>query len=503
VIGAGHNGLALATYLEGAGLSTAVVESRDTAGGMTRTEEPVLPGFKHNPHANYFAYRDVMPMLRDFGLRRSGLRLTMPAAQHGITFADGRPPIVLHRPGLEERTRRSIAAYSSADADLYLALKGRAATLGSTIAAGIYRPPDRRWFAHQREATEAAYADIGIGVASGSVTARELIDDLFGSPEMRALLYQVAAEFGAPIEEPGSGFAMLSFVLWMTANWWLVLGGMQALADALREAAARVGVSLLTATPVTEILIDGGTAVGVATADGRTIVARRLVASSAGLGQTLLDLVDRDSLGAETTDQVREFDRRPASTVGSMMVCLREPPSYSSARWDPDIDRCFHTMIGFDGPAETLKHIREVEVGMLPTPAGAVRVNTLWDRSQAPRGRHVGAADIFLPPLSSLDETSWEEVAAAYNPAFLASWREFAPNVVGSNILADHFHLPRQYDRKILLKLGPDQYRTPIDRLYLCGAATYPGGGVHGACGYNAYQVIAADLGLVPPAPLL
>ena len=40
---------------------------------------------------------------------------------------------------------------------------------------------------------------------------------------------------------------------------------------------------------------------------------------------------------------------------------------------------------------------------------------------------------------------------------------------------------------------GYARYRTPIHGLYLCGAATHPGGGVMGACGYNAAREIIAD----------
>jgi phytoene dehydrogenase-like protein len=40
---------------------------------------------------------------------------------------------------------------------------------------------------------------------------------------------------------------------------------------------------------------------------------------------------------------------------------------------------------------------------------------------------------------------------------------------------------------------GWAQYRTPIRNLYLCGAATHPGGGVMGACGYNAAREILKD----------
>ncbi len=42
--------------------------------------------------------------------------------------------------------------------------------------------------------------------------------------------------------------------------------------------------------------------------------------------------------------------------------------------------------------------------------------------------------------------------------------------------------------------IGWAQYRTPIEGLYLCGAGTHPGGGVTGACGFNAAREIIKDL---------
>jgi phytoene dehydrogenase-like protein len=42
-------------------------------------------------------------------------------------------------------------------------------------------------------------------------------------------------------------------------------------------------------------------------------------------------------------------------------------------------------------------------------------------------------------------------------------------------------------------------YLTEVDALYLCGPSAHPGGGMHGACGYNAFKVIAEDLGLTSP----
>jgi phytoene dehydrogenase-like protein len=41
--------------------------------------------------------------------------------------------------------------------------------------------------------------------------------------------------------------------------------------------------------------------------------------------------------------------------------------------------------------------------------------------------------------------------------------------------------------------IGWAQYRTPVERLYLCGAGTHPGGGLTGLPGANAAREIARD----------
>src|SRR5262249_53180816 len=41
--------------------------------------------------------------------------------------------------------------------------------------------------------------------------------------------------------------------------------------------------------------------------------------------------------------------------------------------------------------------------------------------------------------------------------------------------------------------IGWAQYRTPLKRLYLCGAGTHPGGGLTGLSGANAAREIARD----------
>src|SRR4030067_1049908 len=109
IIGAGHNGLTLAAYLARAGLSVGVFERRHEDGGGANTEEATVPGFWHNLHAQYMEFIDYMPFYHDFGLEKLGARMIYPEAQLGITFADGRPPIVIYNPCFREKTYESSA----------------------------------------------------------------------------------------------------------------------------------------------------------------------------------------------------------------------------------------------------------------------------------------------------------------------------------------------------------------------------------------------------------
>lgn len=498
VVGAGPNGLCLAAYLQRAGLATVVFDSRPVVGGMARTEEPALPGFRHNPHANYFSYQDVMPMVADFGLRSHGLMTTMPVAQHGMAFSDGRPPVVLHRPDSLDRTHANLARHARADADTFVALERRALRLGPTVAAGLYRPPTGDWFGRQAVAVHAAFDDMGITAGLGTRSGTALVDELFESDGVRALLYQALGEFGVRADQPGGDFSFLAFVLWIVGQARLPIGGMQTVVEAMARACRAEGVRLVTGSAVRRIVVEHGRAVGVVVGDDDVVRARQLVASTADIRETLRELVGTRWLDASTQRDLASLGV-PASTLASQMFCLRRPPAYLSARHDADIDRCFRTVVGIDSADESLAHLRDIDAGLLARPVAGTRVNSLWDGSQAPPGLHVAGADSAFPAVDLLAPDDWEVVRSTYSDALLRRWADFAPNMTRDNVLADHFEPPGRFDRTLLLKEGTAQYRTGVDRLYLCGAATFPGGGVHGACGYNAYQAIAEDLDLASP----
>ena len=57
-------------------------------------------------------------------------------------------------------------------------------------------------------------------------------------------------------------------------------------------------------------------------------------------------------------------------------------------------------------------------------------------------------------------------------------------------------HLEMSIDQMFMMRpaLTMSNYRGPIDGLYFTGASTHPGGGIMGAAGRNAAQVVVHDL---------
>jgi phytoene dehydrogenase-like protein len=74
-----------------------------------------------------------------------------------------------------------------------------------------------------------------------------------------------------------------------------------------------------------------------------------------------------------------------------------------------------------------------------------------------------------------------------------ADMERYNPNYVGGDINSGAGTLLQTFFRPTP-RWNP--YRTPLPGVYLCGASTAPGGGVHGMCGEGAAQAALADLGV-------
>ncbi len=133
------------------------------------------------------------------------------------------------------------------------------------------------------------------------------------------------------------------------------------------------------------------------------------------------------------------------------------------------------------------------------------------DASRAPSGQHTGYAYCHVPHGSTVDRTEAieaqiERFAPGFRDRILArhamspAWFErHNPNYKGGAITGGVADALQLFNRPVT-RLDP--YSTPNPRLFICSAATPPGGGVHGMCGYWAAQSVLKrlDCGLRPSA---
>lgn len=471
VIGAGVNGLSLALNLARAGLATLVVEKGGQVGGQAATEEPLLPGFKVHPHANYLSFAELIATQSFAASRAMAVPVVTPSAQHGLCFRDGRAPVILHRRDEARKTRRSLSVYSKRDARSFERCKALADQLTPQLSELYFSPPYNALLKSYVRHIAETFRDMVDPRHLGQQSARQVIDRLFESDEVRTLLYLLTLEFSGNLHEPGSDVALLGHVLWILGRRSLPIGGMLAVPTALAAAAQAAGVRIVLGEDVAQVVAREGAVEGVQLRGGRFIAAP-IVASSAPIAE------------ASHLDPVR------ANMIGSYAACLQHAPDYKSAVHDADINRCSQTFVGLDSTEEVLEHVQDLQAGRLPVPSGAIRLNTHWDPGQAPRGQHTAGADCAFP--AALDDGLRAGVERAYPAAFAEMWAAYAPNMGGS-VLAHRITVSQVDSRKMVLREGHGQYRGPVRGHYLCGSFVHPGGGVHGACGSNAGQVIMSD----------
>jgi phytoene dehydrogenase-like protein len=113
---------------------------------------------------------------------------------------------------------------------------------------------------------------------------------------------------------------------------------------------------------------------------------------------------------------------------------------------------------------------------------------------------------------TTLCDASWDDIKEPFADRCLDVLAEYAPNIrdaviarqvlspldlerrfglTGGNIFQGAMTLGQLFSFRPLP--GYANYRTPVRDLYMCGSATHPGGGVMGACGYNAVREILRD----------
>jgi phytoene dehydrogenase-like protein len=159
----------------------------------------------------------------------------------------------------------------------------------------------------------------------------DLLDEWFESPEVKGVLAinGVIGTWAGP-EEPGTAYVMMHHTIGDVGDghlgsWGYPIGGMGAVADALRRSAESFGADVRTSSPVERIDVADGRVCGVATRDGRELRAPIVVAATHPQ-ITFLRHLDPAELPSEFVDDLRRW--RSRSGTVKVNVALSELPDF-------------------------------------------------------------------------------------------------------------------------------------------------------------------------------
>jgi phytoene dehydrogenase-like protein len=515
VIGAGHNGLACALDLARQGRRVLVLEAATEAGGATRMRT-LAPGFRV-PGCAHLLHALPQSLVDDFELERHALRFAARGLATHALSGDGRAALRLDANGVHgaDLPQADVTRY----ADFRRRMMRHAQALLPLLATippklTLESWPDRlamlRTGLRIRRLGRTGMREL---LRIAGMNAYDLLDDEFSHPGLKGALAfdaSLGAEYGP--RSPGTVLTWLHRLAGEAGAGSLGIaqpvGGVAAVTDAMAAALRARGGALRTGARVERLLVAGDRVCGVRLEGGEEIAARTVV-SSADVRRTFLGM-----LGAEHLDTGfvrRVVHHRAKGLVAKLHLALSEAPRFTGLApadlggrllVSPDMDYLENAF----NPSK----YRELP----EQPALEISLPTANDPTLAPPGQHVMSVLVQFVPYDLGPDP--EGARRALEHSVMAVLERHAPGI-GRLVVARELLTPADIEREYGLAgghwhngalafdqffinrplPGAHQYRSPVPGLYLCGAASHPGGSLTGFAGRNAARQMLAE-GLNP-----
>jgi phytoene dehydrogenase-like protein len=462
VVGSGPNGLAAALTLAAAGVQVTVLEAADAIGGGTRSSELTLPGLIHDECSGFHPLAVDTPFSRAFDLTAQGLTWRWADVEWSHPLDGGRGAAV-------RRSVEDTAAGLGRDASSYRRIFGPLTERFDDIAEDFLRPLLHVPSHPVKLARFGAYS-----LLPAAALARR-----WATPEARALFAGVAAHSFRPFTSPAS--SAIGVALGTAAHrygWPVAEGGSGAISRAVSELLAGYGVTVETGVTVRSIAELGDPDVvmlDVAPAAAARIVgdrmprriARALTRYRHGPGSYKVEFAVQD--GVPWTHE----DSRRAGTVhvgGTFEEIAATEADVVRGRMP---ERPF-VLVGQQYVADPTR--------------SRDGVHPLYTYAHVPAGYTGNATEAIERQIERFAPGFRDRILARHvtSPAGLEAHNA---NYVGGDVVTGA-NDPLQLVFRPRIALDP--YRLGVDGVYLCSAATPPGAGAHGLCGFNAAQAALA-----------
>ncbi|MEU1424367.1 NAD(P)/FAD-dependent oxidoreductase [Kitasatospora sp. NPDC086009] len=505
VIGAGPNGLVAANILADAGWQVEVLESQSEPGGAVRSDRGVHPGYVHDVFSSFYPLAAASPAIGALDLGAHGLRWSHAPTVLAHPLPDGRCA-TLHR-GVTANCAGLESAFGGADAEAWQRLSQLWEDLDPHLVRSLFTPfpPVRAGVAM---AARLRAADGLRTLRFLTLPVRRLAQEEFTEPGAGLLLAGCALHADLLPESVGSAaFGWLMAMLGQQVGWPAPVGGAAALTAALVRRLEASGGSVHCDARVVEVVVRGGRALGVRTADGQSHRARRAVLADVPAPTLYGALVGWEHLPPRTRADLRRF-QWDFSTV-KVDWALDGPIPWTA----PEAAAAGTVHLGADLD-ELSDYALQLSTGRLPRrPFALLGQMTTTDPGRSPAGTESAWAYTHVPQVIRDDlgdagitgrwdtreteamaeriEDQVERFAPGFRDRIVARrvltpplLEERDPSLVGGAINGGTT-APHQ---QLVFRPVPGTGRpeTPVAGLYLASSSAHPGGGVHGACGANA-----------------
>src|SRR5271154_3867076 len=442
IIGAGHNGLTCAAYLAMAGLRVKVVDRRKVVGGAAVTEE-FHPGFR-NSVAAYTVSLLNPKVIRDLELPRHGLRVVERKLANFLPL-DATNYLKVGA----GQTEREVAKFSQRDAARLGAYGARLDVIADVLRDLVLETPPNVTAGGWLEALPQLLRSARLGKRISGLdmpmrrellslfvqSAGDYLDSWFESAPIKAAygFDGIVGNYASPYSA-GSAYVLLHHVFGEVNGkkgaWGHAIGGMGAITQSMAKAAAERGVDIRTASPVREVLVEAGRAVGVVTEKGEAIRARSVVSN---LNPKLLygSLIDAAVLPRDFRERIGRW--RCGSGTFRMNVALSELPDFKSL---PGRRLADHHTAGII-MAPSLAYMDQAYLdakagGWSKRPIVEMLIPSTLDDSLAPRGQHV--ASLFCQHVAPQlpNGESWDTHRETVADLMIDTVNQYAPNFKAS-----------------------------------------------------------------------
>ncbi len=522
VIGGGHNGLICAAYLARAGVDTVLLEARSSVGGCASTVSDL--GARFNICNCDHTLIRAMPILDELDLEAHGLRYVEPEASYLHLFHDDTEPWLFFADsdrtldGLAHTHPNEVANYRRYLADAL------------PVARAMIEMARSRATATSLVRTAVASRARGLRtmMAWSRLSATAVLDSYFNDWHLTMPAISTGPTvWGVPPDTPGTGLAAAAYATRHLVRTGRPVGGSGALTDALRSSFEAAGGRVRCEAAVSQLLIERSSVSGVQLdgSDGERLTAPLVIASCDPrrvLGDWLSAASPEEHRSTRRITRQWSSGEAPGGYESKIDAVITRRPVWRRIERlvdvFPDVDLLEPTSVISPSPSELSEaHALRAAGAVSPNPTFLVNVPSVLDPSMVtPDKNDILSIEALFTPYdlaggwpTSPEPARWIDVVGDRTESgFVDSidrWRAMTPDRYESEFHLHRGHAPAYAATPLATLAGRrrelSRYRTPVQGLYLTGAATWPGAGIFGAPGRNAADGVLRDIGRAPPAP--